>query len=202
LAVDVLASALMLPARCIPVAPVGARLTGVVGGGLVAAATGAIAPVHGLTVAHMPPVAAPIMLAAKRRAGVVAIRVMTRWRTMPETQRTMMRSTVGYPVTGNLMRPFPMRPWRTNLMTALPVAVVMPGGKRVALPVTCARLVQPPIAGKRGTGGNDNKCRGKKPCQYGLLFHGVPSLFRSFDRTGTWSAAWRRTVVDDWIPAI
>jgi hypothetical protein len=94
-------------------------------------------------------------------------------------------------MTGDLMAPIPMRPGSTNLMTALPVAGVMLGGKMVALPVACARFEQSSVAGKRCTGSHQNKCRGKKPYQYGLLFHGVPSLFRSFDMTGAWSAACR-----------
>jgi len=190
-AVDVLASALALPSRRIPVTPVGAGVIGVVGGCPVAAAPVAIVPLHGLTVAHMPPVVPSFMLPPKRRAGVVTIRIMTRWRTMPKTQRTMMSATVGYPVTGDLMAAFPIRPRVADLVTTLPVAVMMIGSEMVALPVTCARFVQPPVTGKRRTGSNQNKCRGKKPYQYGLLFHGVPSLFRSFDRTGAWSAACR-----------
>jgi hypothetical protein len=71
------------------------------------------------------------------------------------------------------------------------MTVVMLGGKMVAIPVTCTRFMQPSVAGKRGTGSHENKCRGKKPYQYGLLFHDVPSLFRSRDRTGAWSAACR-----------
>jgi hypothetical protein len=94
-------------------------------------------------------------------------------------------------MTGDLMTPFPMRLGSTNLMTALPVTGVMLGGKMVALPVICARFVQSSVAGKRCTGSHQNKCRGKKPYQYGLLFHGVPSLFHSFDRTGAWSAECR-----------
>jgi hypothetical protein len=162
----------------------------------------------------MAPVAPSIMLTAKRRAGRIMIIVSAHLRTMPILPRAMMvrlfraptasgriimgtiaRTLVGTAVmpflSRDLVAPFPMRLWRTNPVTGLPVAVVMFGGKMVALPVTFAGFVQPSVAGKRCTGGNQNKCRGKKPYQYGLLFHDVSSLFPSFDRTGAWSAGCR-----------
>jgi hypothetical protein len=76
------------------------------------------------------------------------------------------------------MASFPIRPGVTDLVTTLVVPIMLLGRKMFTLPVIGAGSLQPPIAGKRRTRRNQDKCRCNEPYQYRLLFHGFPSAIR------------------------